>query len=333
MNILNETVKGLEIGQAQSIRNLTVITLKASAAAKPHYLLLSEALASGVAELSEVSDHGSVPEIQLINRSDASILLLDGEELVGCKQNRIVNLTILAPPHQTLTVPVSCVEQGRWHKTSDGFSPSPQTLYAGLRARKVADVSASMAASGERRADQSAIWDDIGRKSRRVGSHSASDAMHGMFERRRHEVADYVQQLRWTPRQIGAVFAINGRCLGFELFDCEKTCQHYLPKIAAGYALDALESEQGGPAPPNSEMAQMLLEQTLSAKCSPFPAIGLGQDLRLVGSGISGAGLEVDNEIVHLCVFDARAHSDRDDPAAGPSSYGTGASIRRRVRR
>jgi hypothetical protein len=41
--------------------------------------------------------------------------LLDGEELIGAKQNRALNLTILAPAKQVIVIPVSCVEAGRWH--------------------------------------------------------------------------------------------------------------------------------------------------------------------------------------------------------------------------
>ena len=35
----------------------------------------------------------------------------NGEELVGAKQDRILNTTILVASHSTIVIPVSCVEQ------------------------------------------------------------------------------------------------------------------------------------------------------------------------------------------------------------------------------
>jgi hypothetical protein len=51
-----------------------------------------------------VSEGGSVPHLLFINDAMRPVLLLDGEELVGAKQNRVLNLTVLAaaPP--------------RWHR-------------------------------------------------------------------------------------------------------------------------------------------------------------------------------------------------------------------------
>ena len=67
----------------------------------------------------EVSEGGHVPETEeIVNEGELSVLLLDGEELLGAKQNRVLNLTILVPAHQTCVVPVSCVESGRWHHVS-----------------------------------------------------------------------------------------------------------------------------------------------------------------------------------------------------------------------
>jgi hypothetical protein len=62
----------------------------------------------------EVSRGGSVPELKVVNKSDRMLLILDGEGLVGAKQNRIVNTTILIAGNTTTVIPVSCVEQGRW---------------------------------------------------------------------------------------------------------------------------------------------------------------------------------------------------------------------------
>ena len=61
----------------------------------PGYLTLDEALAAGHASVTEVSEAGSVPELLVKNLAPSPVLILDGEELVGAKQNRIVNLTIL----------------------------------------------------------------------------------------------------------------------------------------------------------------------------------------------------------------------------------------------
>ena len=38
--------------------------------------------------ITEVDDEGSVPELRVANLGDRPLLLLDGEQLVGAKQNR-----------------------------------------------------------------------------------------------------------------------------------------------------------------------------------------------------------------------------------------------------
>lgn len=104
----------LSIGAAQVLRNLTVLPLIDATAPPTGWLRLDQAIGRGVAEISEVSEHGSVPQLRLRNRAGQLLFLLDGEELVGAKQNRILNLSILAPAGSGLEIPVSCVEQGRW---------------------------------------------------------------------------------------------------------------------------------------------------------------------------------------------------------------------------
>lgn len=47
--------------------------------------------------ITEVSEQGVVPQLRFVNRGRVPVLLVDGEELLGAKQNRIVNLSILVP--------------------------------------------------------------------------------------------------------------------------------------------------------------------------------------------------------------------------------------------
>ena len=111
---INEFIGGLTLGRKQSCRNLIVFALLSDYNADFDYLTLDEALSGNLIDIVEKDEAGTVPELKVVNRSDRMVLILDGEELVGAKQNRIVNTTILIAGNTTTVIPVSCVEQGRW---------------------------------------------------------------------------------------------------------------------------------------------------------------------------------------------------------------------------
>ena len=45
--------------------------------------------------ITEISTGGSVLELKLVNKPPDKVLVVDGEELMGAKQNRIVNVSFL----------------------------------------------------------------------------------------------------------------------------------------------------------------------------------------------------------------------------------------------
>ena len=62
-----------------------------------------------------------MPELMVENKGDMRVLFIEGEELVGAKQNRILNTSILVPAKSKTKIPVSCVERGRWRYHSPMF--------------------------------------------------------------------------------------------------------------------------------------------------------------------------------------------------------------------
>ena len=82
---------------------------------------LEDALAAGTLAITEVSAEGQVSELRVKNSGENPVLILDGEELSGAKQNRIVNVTIVAPPQADIVIPVSCIEAGRWADSRSTF--------------------------------------------------------------------------------------------------------------------------------------------------------------------------------------------------------------------
>ena len=299
----------VKIGAPETFENMTVFPLTGGPATAVDYLTLDEALAQKVAAVTEVSESGSVPELRFVNSGDKRVFLLDGEELVGAKQNRVLNLSIMVPVGKTLVVPVSCVERGRWHHVSRGFSSSPRTHYAEGRARKMAQVSDSMKTSGRRTSDQGEIWNHINEKFSRFGSSSPTMAVSDLYEQHRALLEDYVRPFKPAEAQVGAVFAIGGSVAGLELFDCPETLRKLYPKLLRSYGLDALDrarsDSKGTHAPqvPDKAKAAAFLRKVTKAKEEKFPALGEGEDLRLTGARLTGAALAVGGRVVHLSAF------------------------------
>jgi hypothetical protein len=112
--VIKEYLESAKFGRKQFYKNMAVFPLLSDYSLSLEYMLLDEALGAGLVEVTEVDNQGTVPNLKVHNKSPRMVLILDGEELVGAKQNRIVNTTILVAGNATVVIPVSCVEQGRW---------------------------------------------------------------------------------------------------------------------------------------------------------------------------------------------------------------------------
>ena len=318
MTALETALTGLSLGTPVTHANLTLFPLLGGDAGEPAYLTLGEALAAGQARITEVSEQGSVPELRFVNEAARPVLLLDGEELVGAKQNRIVNLSILVPANSELVIPVSCVEAGRWRHESESFMAAERAHFARGRAQKMADVSHSLASRGERRSDQGAVWEEIRMKAGRMQAESSTAAAAAMYEANAHKLDDFVQAMPPAPGQCGAAFAVNGALLGVDLFDASATYAKQAKKLLTSYALDAIDESRHEAPSAKPEDCRALLADVLRADCRAFKAVGLGEDLRLCGAGVKGAALELDGRVVHLCAFrEQSGQAQRGEGAAG----------------
>jgi hypothetical protein len=173
--LIKDYIDRIEIGAEQSYKNLAVFPVVSDYVIPFDYLTLDEALKEDLIEVVEIDKGGSVPELRVINKSDKMVLILDGEELVGAKQNRIVNTTILIPEMETVVIPVSCVEEGRWSYDTERFHSEERIMAPMMRAAKVSQVNFSLRQSGDFRSDQGAIWNEISAKlSSMLSSRSSS---------------------------------------------------------------------------------------------------------------------------------------------------------------
>lgn len=305
MDLIDRTLTQLTLSPTvQRFRNLTVFPLLAEESVLPGYLTLDQALRQEVARISEVSERGTVPELQFENLSDAPVLLVDGEEVVGMKQNRIINLSILISGRQTREIPVSCVEQGRWSHSPRRNGATGHQHYARARARKAEQVSNSLTGSGTRYSNQGEIWRDIDEKFTTLQGHSRTGAMTDLYEQVADRLESYDSAFYPQPFQVGAVFAIADRIVGVECFDSDQTFAGFFSKLIESYAMDALEQESVESVAPQPEAAQQFLQRIRNAPRQSYLALGEGEDVRFMEDTVSGGALIADGRVVHLAAFD-----------------------------
>jgi hypothetical protein len=314
MQALSSALKALEIGSPIAAGPLTLFPLLRADAPPAAYALLDEALDAGLAEVSEISDGGSVPELLFRNRSDRDILLVDGEELVGAKQNRVLNLTILVGAYQDVKIPVSCVEAGRWAWRSRRFSSGKRKLHARARLEKMRGVSAAMRESGARsRGDiQGAVWRSVDAKIASFDYRSPTSSLHEVFDSVEDRLQKHRGRVAPLPGQIGAVFVVGGQVAGVELFDAADTLGKLLPKLVDSYLFDALEHESDGATPkaPSLDEVRALIERIANAQPAVYTAVAKGVDLRIEQPDLHAAALADGERVVHLSAFEASEPAD-----------------------
>jgi hypothetical protein len=299
MKILNNFIENLYTGESITVNGLRLTPLFVREEGSLPYLELEDALRQNLVEIKEVSEQGSVPNLQVTNKSLSDILILDGEELLGAKQNRIVNTTIVVPAHSSVVTPVSCVEQGRWRYTSKEFSTGDSFSYPSLRRQKHRDVTSSLRATGSYTSDQSRIWDDISQKAARMDVTSDTMAMSDIFESRTESPEHLQQEVPHQEKQVGFFAFIKDGFAGGDVFGSSELCRKKLPKLVRSYYLDSLDEGVQFPA----ITVEQILQQIQSAEPEQFASIGKGTDVRFESKDVQGACKVVDEFIPHLMVF------------------------------
>lgn len=309
---ITQTLLHLQLGEPVAFQNLSMFPLLDGTMGSPDYLTLEEALQANLVTVSEVHEGGVVNNLKVTNRAPQAVLIVDGEELIGAKQNRVVNLTILVPAEETVVIPVTCVEQGRWHHVSRDFRVSRQAMPSSIRARKSQQVYYRRAMTGEPFADQGDLWATIAVRQREMGVRSPTGAMADIYDRYDVTIRDYERAFEPLNGQVGVLFAVNGRIVSLDVFDYAKTLSVLFPKLLRSVALDAITYREPEFTPLSREVAQQFIGRVANAESRAFPAVGEGHDVRFRAPGVVGSALLARDRVVHLCAF-AYSASETDE--------------------
>ena len=316
----------VQLGAAQSHHHISLIPLSAAVNGTPAFVALADAMGAKTLTVTEVSEGGSVPQLLVLNDGEQPVLIIDGEELLGAKQNRVLNTSILLKERSRTVVPVSCTEQGRWAYASAHFAMSDSVLERKIRSRKSRSVSASLAESATPHSNQGEVWDGIHELQAKAKFASPTSAMHDVFKAQQGRLAECLQAFPCQPNQIGLLVIIQGKVAGFDVVSRPEVYGRLHERLVRSYVLDALLEAPPSTAPTAdvSALARSFLGSLDQSREEVFPSVGYGRDHRYHAPALTGSALVHDQHLIHAAFLTMET--------AAPSSDTTHLSSLRRRR-
>jgi translation elongation factor P/translation initiation factor 5A len=288
----------VHVGDPLEYETLTVFPLFAGSATGIDYLLSDEALAGGTVTVEEVTESGSVPNLLVDNQANTLVLFLEGEELRGAKQNRVLNTSVLVAGGKT-TLPVSCVEQGRWRYKSRHFGSSGSHSSSKMRHILKKSVTSSLHEGRGHSSDQVEVWKEVGRQMSSLSSDSETMAMADTYDSHQNRLSEYRDRLKYVEGAIGLAVAIGGQVTSVDLFDKPTTCRKVWDRLLTGVVMDALEASSTGKRADSADVQQALVALR-EAPWKQTQAAGAGEEFRAEASGDRQASaLTCNGTVVH----------------------------------
>jgi len=324
VHALADALNGVTIGTPVCVGSLTVFPLLGSGTWSPNVLTLEDAVRRSALEIHEHADGATIDSVRLINHADEPVLLLEGDMLLGGKANRALNTTVLVAPHCTQTIPVSCIEVGRWGgepKIKDVASNAPLRVRAAISCSVSLDLAASRYSlrtdPKARRSDQRLVWRRAVRMLEAISEGTTTIDLTYAYAHHAALLRSAVHALPPLPYQVGAIFASPCRGLmAIELSADAATFARLLPRLIESSLIEVLI-----PGPLVSIQsatdagAKALLAELLDCELRAYPGVGLGDELRVKTRRLLATALLDSDRLLHLsaCVRPPGSRADTAD--------------------
>lgn len=203
----------------------------------PRVRLFADAVALG-AHAREF-DEPSVRDLVVVNPTDAPLLLLDGEEVVGAKQNRVFDGSVIVPAGRASRVAVCCVEENRWEQRRAGerFSVAEHLAHPSLRR----DMTHTRVRSVQARSSQDSVWRSVRSLVEDSCTASATTALADVYHSRERALTEAGEALPLHQGQVAALAFLGPRFLAFDMLADPDAFAQIHPRLVRGYAVEALD--------------------------------------------------------------------------------------------
>lgn len=285
------------------------------------YISAGKAMTSNSLQVKELDQAGSVNRLLVLNLSNQYVFMMDGDILAGAKQNRVINTSILLAPESKTEIPVSCVESGRWHHVSPGFSSTDYAAPSSLRMDKARQVRMSLKEKKGFSSDQGAIWDMVSGYAAKSQVWSETSNLSDVYRRRSTEFDAFIAGFHCSEAANGLAVFRGRRMLSLDAFNRREVFQEYFSKILRGVALEVHNVREQTGAIGEAEAKYRTLEFFDNFDVLPweeYKAVAAGIERRFDTEKVTGFVLEEKGQVIHLTALEAdqqRSKRQRQDLA------------------
>lgn len=287
------------------------------------YLGLTTAIERKVFEVTEVDEGGHVPELKVKNTTQRPVLLVDGEELEGAKQNRTLNSSILVPAESEILIPVSCTEQGRWrYSAGKKFKSSGHVLESKTRARKMRSVSKSLKEKRVFASNQSEVWAGIHQFECAAAAYSPTSAHKDVYKQSNKSFEDGFKKFKeLEANQQGILVVIGGHPVGLDFVSRPEVYADVHQKLIKSYVFEPLLRETKAEVKEGraTRAAAAFIARAKAARAEAFESVGHGVDLRAEARHLVGTVLNHEGEALHVSFLSLpKGYSHPERPRRSP---------------
>jgi len=224
---------------------------------------------------------------------------MEGEILIGLKQNRMLNTSVLIRPGTSVTIPVACVEAGRWRTVSEKAGASRYAVSPSIRAAKMNSLSLSARTLGAFTSDQFVVWRGVDANLKKHRVSSPTRAYSEIEAQRHHAIDEVLGHLTPDPDQTGVLAFLGDQPLALDVFDQPATLTHAWNKLVGSYVSEALGNTDQ-PANVDRTAAVEWVKGLANGEASSHPAVGAGETVLITAKAHYLAGLVVEGVCVHI---------------------------------
>jgi hypothetical protein len=182
--------------------------------------------------ISEASGNGIVGKLVAENNTDGFLLLTDADVLIGAKQNRVLNRSVLLSPFSKTILDVSCIERRRWQYTSKDFLSTPTVADHDLRKDKAETIAVMFRKSAMEETNvQEKVWSHIHEKMDQENFESSTENYSDLLRFRiTSQTPDFPL---CNPEKACNALAvlIDRKIVCIDIFGTHSIYNHYFPKL------------------------------------------------------------------------------------------------------